>query len=100
MISKEEVTRLAELARLSISPEEVETLQKDISNILSYVGQVNTIAITERKGGDIFPQNIMRPDEVYGPNSPVAGKRDALLAALPEREGDYAVVRKIITKDE
>ena len=100
MISKEEVTRLAELARLSISPEEIESLQKDISSILSYVGQVNTISISERNGGDIFPQNVMRPDNVHIPSSPMAGKQEALLEALPEREGDYAVVRKIITKDE
>lgn len=99
MISKEEVTHLAELARLKISEEETAGLQKDISNILEYVGQVSaTVAGSE----EALPQNrnVMRADAPREGGDPLAGKEEALRAAFPKREGGYNVVRKIIQKDE
>ncbi len=98
MISKEEVQKLAELARLEISEGEVEALQKDISKILDYVGQVSAVPALE--GRDSSVQNVMRPDTPREENDPLAHTRDAILAELPKREGDYALVRKIISKDE
>ena len=47
MISKEEVLQLAELARLKLQEREVESLQKDISSILDYVGQVSAVEIAQ-----------------------------------------------------
>ena len=99
MISKEDIKNLAELARLELTGEEVAGLQKDISNILDYVGQISAVAAD---GVQDVPQNhnVMREDIPRGETDPLAGKRDALLSALPRRGGDYAVVRKIIQKDE
>lgn len=97
MISKEEVQELAKLARLEISDAEVQTLQKDISGILEYVGQVTGSA--GKEGGGHSPLlNVMREDTPRDANDPLADTRAALLSALPAREGDYAVVRKIIEK--
>ena len=105
MISKEEVQNLAELARLQLSDDEVVTLQKDISKILDYVGQVDAV-----QGGTslskseeppfTFNHNVMREDVPRVADDLMAGKRESLLKALPKREGDYTVVRKIIQKDE
>ena|SRR3989344_5372778 len=99
MISKEEIENLAELARLKLTDAEVVTLQKDISAILEYVGQVSTV---EGSGENARPtlRNILRSDVMHPVDSLLVGKRDALLKALPKREGDYAVVRKIIQRDE
>ena len=103
MISREEIRHLAQLARLKLTPVEEESLQKDISNILDYVGQVSAVS----SQGDALAaglskasplKNVMREDVLYE-DSLISGKRDALLAALPRREGDYAVVRKVIEKD-
>jgi aspartyl-tRNA(Asn)/glutamyl-tRNA(Gln) amidotransferase subunit C len=96
MISREEVLGLAELARLKLTDAEVENLQKDISNILDYVGQIS--AVSARNGAKETPslRNVMREDAP----APVLGAREALLNALPTREGDFNVVRKIIQKDE
>jgi aspartyl/glutamyl-tRNA(Asn/Gln) amidotransferase C subunit len=101
MISREEVEGLAKLARIELRAGEVESLQKDISDILEYVGQLSAQTISS--GGEkVAPahHNVMREDIPYEKDSALANKREALLAALPRREGDYAVVRKIIQKDE
>lgn len=97
MISKEEIRGLAVLARLKLSAEEEDALQKDISNILDYVGQVNTLSGDAALNYSPL-RNVMREDALRAEADPLAGKRDALLAALPAREGDHAVVRKIIDK--
>jgi len=101
MISRDEVLNLAELARLKLSESEVESLQKDISNILEYVGQVSAVSI--RNGGETKPvqRNVMRADEPAA----VLGERAALVEAFPQKEkapqgGVFNVVRKIIQKDE
>ena len=97
MISKEEVLNLAALARLKLSDAEVEALGKDISDILEYVGQVNSI---EGAAQDKKPplRNVMREDRGREPADPLSGKEEALRSAFPTREGDYNSVRKIIEK--
>ncbi len=97
MISKEEVEGLAELARLKLTPEDTAELQKDISNILDYISQVTSIPAGE---GEATPlKNVMREDMPRGEDT-LTSKQEALLEALPAREGDFVVVRKIIQKDE
>ena len=98
MISKEEVLNLAALARLELSEAEVAELQRDISNILEYVGQVSALGATSATAAPAH-RNVMRDDAVYD-GTLVSGKAEALRAAFPTREGDYNVVRKIIQKDE
>ena len=110
MISKEEVLNLATLARLKLSDEEVVGLQKDISNILEYVGQLGSGTLTpqrdsegsseKEKGRIPAVRNIMRADEPRTADDTMATKEEALRSAFPKREGDFNVVRKIIQKDE
>lgn len=115
MISKEEILKLAELARLDIKDEEVEPLQKDISKILEYVGRLGeanqgdtSLASREesplRRSTDIvLPPvlcNVMREDAPRAAGDPLADKREKLRAAFPKQEKGYNVVRKIIQKDE
>ncbi len=99
MISREEVQKLAELARLQLADAEVESLQKDISNILDYVGQVSSV---EGSGEKVTPlhHNAMRDDVPHADGAVMQGKREALVAAFPMSEKGYNVVRKIIQKDE
>jgi aspartyl/glutamyl-tRNA(Asn/Gln) amidotransferase C subunit len=97
MISKEEIQALAALARLSLTEEEEVALQKDISNILEYVGQVNT-ASGDSAASYSALKNVLRADVSREEGDLLADKREALLKALPAREGDYAAVRKIIEK--
>lgn len=99
MISKEEIQDLASLARLSLSTEEMASLQRDISSILDYVGQLASAEAASATPAARALRNVMRDDEPRTQDL-LAGKREVLLNALPRREGDYAVVRKIIQKDE
>lgn len=98
MISKEEILTLAALSRLKISDEETAALQKDISSILDYVAQVNSAQAGEENVKPLL-RNVMRDDAPRVETDPLFGKRERLLSALPKREGDYNVVRKIIQKD-
>ncbi|MEK7068664.1 MAG: Asp-tRNA(Asn)/Glu-tRNA(Gln) amidotransferase subunit GatC [Patescibacteria group bacterium] len=99
MISLDEIQNLARLARLKISLQEEENLQKDISNILDYVGQVSSVPMPERKEDAGLLHNVMREDAPRA-EATLAGKEEALIAAFPTSENGYNVVRKIIQKDE
>ena len=105
MISKEEVLNLAALARLRLSDEEVVGLQKDISSILEYVGQLSEVSVGSvgeqiKKTAIPLQRNVMRDDTPRTAEDTMASKEESLRGAFPKREGDFNVVRKIIQKDE
>jgi len=98
MLSQEEVLNLAALARLKLGEGEVESLQKDISNILEYVGQLRRYEVgapTEASGVNNLLSNVMREDVPAA----TLGMREELIRAFPKSENNYNVVRKIIQKD-
>jgi aspartyl/glutamyl-tRNA(Asn/Gln) amidotransferase C subunit len=99
MISKDDILGLAELARLKLKSGEEESLVKDISSILGYVGQVQSFAAipTDTQAA---VRNVFREDIPRAPGDLMAGKEESLKAQFPTREGDHNVVRKIIQKDE
>ena len=94
---------MAALARLNLSETEVASLQKDISSILEYVGQVSAAeGNTFTKAEELSPanHNVMRDDIPRAKADPLWGKEEVLQAAFPVSEGGYNIVRKIIQKDE
>ncbi len=95
MVSIEDIRGLAQLARLKLAGAEEESLQKDISSILDYVGQVSAVSVSSEKEKPLL-RNVMREDIT----TEVLGAREDLVKAFPAREGDFNVVRKIIQKDE
>ena len=98
MLSKEEIQNLAQLARLELKDNDIEQLQKDIPDILAYVGQISEVQATAE--GRVKPAhyNVLREDVPRAEDDLLAGKEEAILAELPRREGNYAVVRKILDK--
>lgn len=105
MISLEDIRNLAGLARLKLSAAEEEALQKDISSILDYVGQVSAVPMPDKKEDPGLWYNVMREDAVRpsassGQAGQLAGKEAKIVEAFPKQEGGYNVVRKIIQKDE
>lgn len=100
MISLEDIRNLATLARLKLTPKEEESLQKDISSILDYVGQVSAVPMPERKEDAGLWHNVMREDAVRSAGDPLWAKEAQIVEAFPKQEGGYNVVRKIIQKDE
>lgn len=96
MITAEEVKKLASLARLELKAEEAEKLRGDLNRILDYVGQIKEVQSPEAKveTGEVI--NRLREDN--NPRPPGEFK-EKLLAAAPERSGDYFRVKKILQRD-
>jgi aspartyl-tRNA(Asn)/glutamyl-tRNA(Gln) amidotransferase subunit C len=95
MISKEEIKKLAELARIEIKEEELGELQTEIETILDYVGQVKSITgEAASKTIEVGPlYNVWREDT--SPNEPGAYSKE-LIAEFPEKDGNYLKVKKIL----
>ena len=93
MISKEEVKKLANLARLQFKEEDLEEMSSKLGAILDYVGQINT-ALTD---GDIVVDhktyNIAREDVLTNKSGEYT---DALLKSAPESQDGFVKVKKII----
>jgi aspartyl-tRNA(Asn)/glutamyl-tRNA(Gln) amidotransferase subunit C len=100
MISKEEVENVARLARLELDDAEKESLRKDISDILEYVGQVSAVTANPEEKGVPLVHNIMRADTPRDSGDQLFEKETALREAFPKEKNGFNVVRKIIQKDE
>ena len=95
-ISREEVARLAVLARIDLTEPEVTRLAGELDVIVSAVAKVSEVA-TDDVPATSHPMplsNVMREDVVTDP-LPVA---DAL-AAAPAAEGDRFAVPQILEED-
>jgi aspartyl-tRNA(Asn)/glutamyl-tRNA(Gln) amidotransferase subunit C len=96
-MTKEEIEHLARLSRIALTPGETANFQKEISSILEYVGAVNAIAADDVSDTPALPEhhNIFRPDEVT--NEP-GSNTEVLLAAMPETQGRFMKVKKILNQ--
>jgi len=92
-LTREEVQRVAMLARIRLSPEEEAALTEQLDHILRYMEKLNeldTSAIAPFTHA-VEMVNAFREDEVT--NQP---NIDALLANAPEKDGTFFRVPKII----
>ena len=93
MIDGEDIKKLAVLARIKLSQEEIDSLVKEIDPILAYVGQIN-----DASGGVVVSSasatiNTLREDE----NPHESGLHSAeLIESAPQKEGNYIKVKKIL----
>ena len=97
MIDREQVKKVANLARLDITPEEEEQFTTQLNSILDYFDQLSeldtdNVPPTTRA---IETSNITRPDQLQ----PFTD-RQALLDSAPEQDGDYLCVPKIMASNE
>lgn len=95
MISKQDIKKLAKLARITLAEEEVEALTTDAQAILGYVFDLGTVADAPLNATHTMIKSVLRDD-----TNPHASRvhTDALLQALPRRDGDFAAVRKVIER--
>jgi aspartyl-tRNA(Asn)/glutamyl-tRNA(Gln) amidotransferase subunit C len=93
-LTREDILKLARLARLRLSDSEVESFQGEISSILGYVEMLQNVDT-----GNLKPtyqvtglSNITRPDEEvnYGVD------QLALLKNVPKTEKSYIKVKRMI----
>ena len=93
IIDREEVKKVANLARLKLTPEEEEDFTIQLSSILEYFQQLSELDTTDvpptTRAIDI--SNVTRSDfnQVYE-------DRETLLEAAPEREDDFFRVPQIL----
>ncbi|MBU2591804.1 MAG: Asp-tRNA(Asn)/Glu-tRNA(Gln) amidotransferase subunit GatC [Nitrospinota bacterium] len=92
-ISEGEVKKVAALARLNLTPDEVSTFPHQLSDILGHIGKLNRLATD---GVDITSSNseegvLMREDKLRQPF--FSGD---LLSNAPQREGTFLKVPKVI----
>ncbi len=92
MITKEDIKNLADLARIEVSEEEADSLTSQIDSILSYVGEIKNM---DSDDGSEIPEvrNIMREDVVTHKDDEYI---DGLLSNMPDKEGRYLKVKKIL----
>lgn len=80
---------------LRLSPDEIDTLSREMGGILEYVSQLSEVKVGEAAALEAGPLNVMRADaETVPPGS----YTDAILAGAPKREGNHVVVKKIIAQ--
>lgn len=94
MISKEEVLKIAKLARLELAEYEVEKMQKDMSVILDYFDVLKKAPQNNAKShAEKRVKNLLRKDEVSQKNSILAGD---LVNAAPDKKENYIKVKQIL----
>ena len=91
-----QIEQIAELARLSLKPEEKEKLQKDLESILAYVEQLKSVPTdsVEPTSHVLNLENVYRSDEVRP-----SDVREAVLKHAPRREGNFFKVPKVIEQE-
>jgi aspartyl-tRNA(Asn)/glutamyl-tRNA(Gln) amidotransferase subunit C len=94
MLSKEQVQKIAQLARIEISDDEAEKYSKELSDILGFVEKLNE-ANTEK----IEPiahitgaQNVMREDKVIEYSEEI---KDNIIKNFPEKKDRFDKVRSV-----
>ncbi|MDB9540688.1 Asp-tRNA(Asn)/Glu-tRNA(Gln) amidotransferase subunit GatC [Anabaenopsis tanganyikae CS-531] len=97
MIDREQVHKVALLARLELTAQEEEKFTTQLGSILEYVEQLNEVDVS-----DVLPttraidvSNVTRKDELQP-----YPEREAILNSAPEQEGEFFKVPKILNSNE
>ncbi|MBD0344180.1 MAG: Asp-tRNA(Asn)/Glu-tRNA(Gln) amidotransferase subunit GatC [Coleofasciculus sp. Co-bin14] len=97
MIDREQVSKVANLARLELTAEEEEQMTAQLSGILEYFQQLSELDTTDvpptTRAIDV--SNVVRPDELQP-----YPDREGLLQEAPEQDGDFFKVPKILQTEE
>ena len=87
-----DVTYVADLARLRLSPGEIATFQKQLGDVLGYVSQLSEVDVSHVSLlGDADLKNRLRADEVRPSLTP-----EQALANAPRQDNNLFVVPRII----
>ncbi|MEO0970198.1 MAG: Asp-tRNA(Asn)/Glu-tRNA(Gln) amidotransferase subunit GatC [Cyanobacteria bacterium J06639_18] len=96
MIDREQVRKVANLARLELTSQEEELFTTQLGSILDYFEQLNELDVENVKPTTraIDVSNVTRQDKLQ----PYPG-REEILQGAPEQEGEYFKVPKIINQE-
>ncbi len=94
-MDREQVLKLANLARVDISTEEAESLSNEFDSILKYVGEIKNAKLksSDKSSLDLPVRNVFREDA----NPHESGLyTEAVMREAPKTEGGFVVVKKIL----
>ncbi len=92
-LSSEAVTHVAKLARLALSPQQVETFRRQLAGVLGHVAKLNQVSVEGVEPmAHPFPSVNALADDVPQPAMPL---QDLLMNA-PAVEGRYLAVPKVL----
>ena len=96
MIDREQVRKVALLARLELTPEEEEQFTSQLGSILEYFEQLSELDVSDVQptARAIDVSNVTRSDELQ-PYS----DRQAILNSAPDQEGDFFKVPQILSAE-
>ncbi|WP_456460143.1 Asp-tRNA(Asn)/Glu-tRNA(Gln) amidotransferase subunit GatC [Desulfurobacterium sp.] len=94
-LSKEEVRHIALLSRLSLTEEEVEMFQEQLSDILTFVEKLNELDTEsiDPKFQIIPAENVLRED-IPG----ISFSYEKTFMNAPETDGKHFIVPKVVKK--
>jgi aspartyl-tRNA(Asn)/glutamyl-tRNA(Gln) amidotransferase subunit C len=102
-VSQDEVLRVAELANLDLTPDEVPRMQRDLNAILGHIAQLNELDTTGvaamAQVGEVLGAEV----ESTGASLRIDAERGSLdrkdvMAVAPESEGRFFKVPKVIER--
>ena len=95
MIDKQQVRKVAHLARLELTPQEEEQFTSQLGSILDYFEQLSELDVTDVPPTTraIDASNVTRQDQLQ-----VYSDRNSILESAPEQEGDFFKVPKILNE--
>lgn len=91
MINKEELKKIAYLARIPLKEDELKRLSEDVSEILRYVEKLKELSIEEEFSPQITPQERDTPSFEWNDFS-----QEELVENFFEKEGRYLKIKRII----
>ena len=97
MLTKKEVEKIAELARLGLAEKEKEKFAEDLSSAIGYIqklSEVNVEKVEPMTGGTDLESITRQDDETKSISDPQTRKQ--ILNAAPDREDDYFKVPSIL----
>lgn len=100
-LSKNDVKKIADLARLEVSDKDLEFYTQELSGVLEYVDQLNeldtqNIEPTSNIGGLL---GVVRPDEEYDENvKDRTGLAKTLMNLVPITQKGFAKVKNVFNR--
>lgn len=88
----QDVKKIAQLARISVPDEELESIAKDMDSILGYIKQIEEVSVDSPIGESALI-NCVREDIV---SNETGLYTDSILALAPHRDGNFVKVKKIL----
>jgi aspartyl-tRNA(Asn)/glutamyl-tRNA(Gln) amidotransferase subunit C len=103
LVTKEEVRRVAELANLELTVEEVPRMQHDLNAVLGYIAQLNELDTSGIEPMAQVGQMLGGKAQDWGETLRVDAirpsiDRAAVMAAAPETDGRFFKVPKVIER--